>query len=301
MAETLKLCQVLLRRRLLKLGYSSSRQSFHTSARNQIYDKDSKGGFRKEGDLNFPSRTEMIRDGFKQLKGEIMLWKEEVKEKLAMDPLMVARKGEVDVQWHFNNPEELAKFQLNSDKDHNHGYSTCEFKMSPSGKGLFTGFIDTRVPKDGIINTAGYCSMRTYRARKSFKRDSYLNWSMYNTLVMRVRGDGRSYQLNIANAGYFDQMWNDVFNFVLYTRGGPYWQLSKIPFSKFFYVSKGRVQDKQRPINLEMVSHFGITATDNSSGEFNLEIDYIGLEFDPAHQETFAYEMYKHDNFIVGH
>ncbi|CAB3365270.1 Hypothetical predicted protein [Cloeon dipterum] len=173
--------------------------------------------------------------------------------------------------------------------------------MSPSGKGLFTGFIDTRVPKDGIINTAGYCSMRTYRARKSFKRDSYLNWSMYNTLVMRVRGDGRSYQLNIANAGYFDQMWNDVFNFVLYTRGGPYWQLSKIPFSKFFYVSKGRVQDKQRPINLEMVSHFGITATDNSSGEFNLEIDYIGLEFDPAHQETFAYEMYKHDNFIVGH
>ncbi|XP_059475334.1 complex I intermediate-associated protein 30, mitochondrial [Neocloeon triangulifer] len=279
----------------------SQRCTFHSSSVSRaIYEKDDKGGFRKDGDLKFPSRTEMIRDGFKQLKTEIMLWKDEVKEKLSMDPLAFARKGEVDCLWDFKDPETLKKFQLASDKDHNHGYSTCELKMSPAGKGLFTGYIDATVPKDGIVQSSGYCSMRSYRARKSFKRDSYLNWSMYNTLVIRVRGDGRSYQLNIGNAGYYDLMWNDVFTFVLYTRGGPYWQLTKIPFSKFFFTSKGRIQDKQRPINLEMVSHFGITATDTANGDFSLEIDYIGLEFDPEHTEEFAYETYKHDNYIVG-
>jgi hypothetical protein len=28
--------------------------------------------------------------------------------------------------------------------------------------------------------------------------------------------------------GYFDIMWNDIYSYVLFTRGGPYWQLSKV-------------------------------------------------------------------------
>jgi NADH dehydrogenase [ubiquinone] 1 alpha subcomplex assembly factor 1 len=73
----------------------------------------------------------------------------------------------------------------------------------------------------------------------------------------------------------------------------------QIPFSKFFLTHKGRIQDNQRPVNREKVSHFGITLMDATPGPFNLEIDYIGLEFDPEHNETFAYELYKHDNYIV--
>lgn len=52
----------------------------------------------------------------------------------------------------------------------------------------------------------------------------------YNMLVMRVRGDGRSYMLNIATKGSYDILWNDMYHYVLYTRGGPYWQVSRVIF-----------------------------------------------------------------------
>lgn len=47
-------------------------------------------------------------------------------------------------------------------------------------------------------------------------------------LVMRVRGDGRSYLLNINTRGYYDITWNDVYHYVLFTRGGPYWQVARV-------------------------------------------------------------------------
>lgn len=68
--------------------------------------------------------------------------------------------------------------------------------------------------------------------QKSFKRETYLDWTSYNTLVLKVRGDGRSYILNIASKGYFDVMWHDVYNYVLFTRGGPYWQLTKVCYGQ---------------------------------------------------------------------
>lgn len=124
----------------------------------------------------------------------------------------------------------------------------------------------------------------------------------YNTLVIRLRGDGRSYLINLATEGYFDVMWNDVYHYILFTRGGPHWQTARIPFSKFFLSSKGRIQDKQCPIPLNKITNIGFSvgARGGYDGPFSLEIDYIGLEFDPSHTETFAYEMYKQDKFIVG-
>lgn len=49
------------------------------------------------------------------------------------------------------------------------------------------------------------------------------------------------------------------------------------------------------------VSSFGITvsAKGGHDGPFRLEIDYIGLEYDPEHKERFAYEMYKMPKYVV--
>lgn len=67
----------------------------------------------------------------------------------------------------------------------------------------------------------------------------------------------------------------------------------QIPFSKFFLTSKGRVQDKQSPVQLDQVTSLGISAGDRINAPFHLEIDYIGVYLDPNHSETFAYEMYQ--------
>lgn len=75
----------------------------------------------------------------------------------------------------------------------------------------------------------------------------------------------------------------------------------QIPFSKFFRSSKGRIQDIQCPLPKNKVTSFGISAGDRFNGEFQLEIDYIGVEFDPNHTEEFAYEMYQVPKHMVAH
>lgn len=50
------------------------------------------------------------------------------------------------------------------------------------------------------------------------------------------------------------------------------------------------------------VARIGITAVslDWMDGEFNLELDYIGVENNPYHTEETAYEMYKAPHFVMG-
>lgn len=67
----------------------------------------------------------------------------------------------------------------------------------------------------------------------------------------------------------------------------------QIPLSKFFMSSRGRVQDGQYPLWPDKITTLGFTVADRADGPFQLEIDFIGLCNDQAHQEEFAYELYK--------
>lgn len=110
--------------------------------------------------------------------------------------------------------------------------------------------------------------------QSSFNRKKQYDWSPFNTLHLRVRGDGRPWMINVATETYFSHQKDDIYCYFLYTRGGPYWQevkvgsvnlrkaqtvapqllpLLQIPFSKFFLTSRGRVQDDQHPLWLDKV------------------------------------------------
>lgn len=282
---------------IVSTAATCQKRCFRNSAcLNIFWERDEKGGYNtKIPPLPFKQR---MRYGLEELKKEIALWKTEVKEHWETDPVLIFRPGEVDIAFDFRNNESLEKWNITCDKDHNEGFSSCTLGINKNKHAVFSGEIVTRVPLDGRVKRAGYCNMKTLRARKSFKRDTYLDWRAYNMLVMRIRGDGRNYMLNIHTRGHFDITWNDVYHYVLYTRGGPYWQVARIPFSKFFFGSKGRVQDRQEAVPLGKVSAFGITAA-RYPGKFSLEIDYIGLEYDPNHTEEFAYELYELPDYIV--
>lgn len=51
---------------------------------------------------------------------------------------------------------------------------------------------------------------------------------MFTHVVLRVRGDGRGYFINLATSGYYDQLWNDSYHYIMFTRGGPYWQVVRV-------------------------------------------------------------------------
>lgn len=64
----------------------------HTTRVSFIWERDHKGGYLRDKPKH--ATTELIRDGLKELKGEIMLWKDEMKERFEGDPILVYRRGE---------------------------------------------------------------------------------------------------------------------------------------------------------------------------------------------------------------
>lgn len=66
--------------------------------------------------------------------------------------------GEIDPLYEFGKGD-IEKFIVTSDSDHNEGNSHCSLKLSESGYGLFSGVLDSTVPKIGNIHKTGYCNI----------------------------------------------------------------------------------------------------------------------------------------------
>jgi len=233
-----------------------------------------------------------VINGLKLLGGELKKFKEEVMEGFRLDRPMYY-PDEIIPFYKFNNQEILDKFQVVTDSDNNQGQSHGTFNQTQLGTALFSGRLDIRVPKDGKLRRTGYVVLQSYPETQSFQRSVYLDWTYWTHLVIRCRGDGRAYMLVLSVFGDFDVTWNLVYQYPLYTRGGPYWQLAKIPFSKFFVANKGRIQDKQCAIPQMKITKIGIACADRNPGPFSLEVDFIGGLRDSGHLEKFAYEEYE--------
>ncbi len=72
----------------------------------------------------------------------------------------------------------------------------------------------------------------------------------------------------------------------------------RIPFSKFFHVTHGRVSDRQFRFSDSDLVSLGITCMDGIQGPFSLELDHIGVYKDNEMQEVLAYETYKTPKYI---
>lgn len=78
----------------------SIRNIYTTPVNETFWEREKKSGYAKKMPT-LPSKK-MIIDGLQELKQEIALWKEEIKEKFESDPILVFRPGEIDVSWKFS-------------------------------------------------------------------------------------------------------------------------------------------------------------------------------------------------------
>ncbi|RWS19092.1 putative complex I intermediate-associated protein 30-like protein, partial [Leptotrombidium deliense] len=162
--------------------------------------------------------TEKIRIKSQYLKKNVLLWCEEWKEKLRMDPKEVL-PGDRDIQFKFNSQEECEKWIISADSDWNEGFTTGTLETSTAGYGVFHGKLDTSLPKSGNIVRAGWITMSFKCPKKSFNRPNTFDWDRYTHLIMRIRGDGRKYSLMIKTPGFFDIHWLDLKAYSLFTHG----------------------------------------------------------------------------------
>ncbi|XP_011496623.1 PREDICTED: probable complex I intermediate-associated protein 30, mitochondrial [Ceratosolen solmsi marchali] len=231
---------------------------------------------------------------------ELNLYKEGIKETIQnyikdtiRGPQYFIYDHEVNVEWRFTGDKvELNNWIVSSDKDFNMGYSTAQLEYTPESKGIFHGFLDMKLPADGKQKNTGFCNLRTVARLDPFKNVVPYDWHAYNHLVLHLRGDGRIYTINLHMERTFDMCMYDIYQYFIWTRGGPYWQHVRIPFSKFFFTYKGRIQSLTTAMPRSEVKFISVTIADKIDGPFQLEIDYIGVEYDPTHIEECAYENY---------
>ncbi|XP_005381341.1 PREDICTED: complex I intermediate-associated protein 30, mitochondrial [Chinchilla lanigera] len=252
----------------------------------------------KEVTLDVPSSEEQPEVSFdKAIRDEVKDHLRRLKDEVLNHwvgpegrPLHKVLLEQTRVVWQFRGKEDLDKWVVTSDKTIG-GRSEVFLKMGKNNQSaLLYGTLSSEPPKDGESSQSGFCAMISRVVRGAFERRMCYDWSQYNSLYLRVRGDGRPWMVNIREQKDFIQSKDQMYSYFMYTRGGPYWQEVKIPFSKFFFSNKGRIRDAQYKLMLDKISSIGFTLADKVDGPFFLEIDFIGVFTDPAHTEEFAYE-----------
>lgn len=131
----------------------------------------------------------------------------------------------------FSTTEDISKWIVASDKKDGYGFSECTFTKSPNGNALFSGRLSTQVQRDGRSFRSGVCGVRAPVPEELIGDggiNTYESWHSYTHIVFKVRGDGRSYFIQLGADRDDDVSMYNNHSYVLYTRGGPYWQISKV-------------------------------------------------------------------------
>ncbi|RUS70365.1 hypothetical protein EGW08_021867 [Elysia chlorotica] len=287
-------CGPLLKRSPKDIGSFISKR--HEKSTAVFYERNKKG---LDRDLKKRPLRHALKMSLQNFGPELKLLYQEQKEAFTRFPVISVDHGNYELVYSFNDADSVKSWAVTADRDNEGGKSTANFTFSKNRTGLFHGYLSKEVPKDGKTKYAGYANITSPKPMKSFGRESQMDWSHFNCLLLRLRGDGRPYMIVIGCNFYYDINWLNRWSYPVFTRGGPYWQHVKIPLGKFFTTHHGRIQDKQEFLPLKMINSVGITAADSAEGPFSLEIDSIALMNDINVSNKHAYEMYENKYYEV--
>ncbi|MQM00903.1 hypothetical protein Taro_033651 [Colocasia esculenta] len=183
--------------------------------------------------------------------------------------------------FNFNSKEEVDKWHLYSDSEYG-GLSSASLEISDSGAGLngiFSGNLSTDVTEGSRwkINRSGFCGMR------SKKFSGFIDLDAYDTIAMKLRGDGRCYISTIYTENWVNspaqQEDNSWQAFVCVPKDQ--WHI--VPLDQYLPTWRGNVIDAQLEMNpsrilgmsLSVNAEGGIPGARTGHGDFKLEIDWI--------------------------
>jgi monofunctional biosynthetic peptidoglycan transglycosylase len=117
-----------------------------------------------------------------------------------------------------------------------------------------------------LENNGGFASLRT-KAKK-------LGLQKGDTVVAKVRGDGREYTLNL----YLNKPLIAFSYRATFQTKKDEWIEVKVPLDKFEPTSFGRVVNSAGPVKPEQVNSLGFMLSDKQAGPFKMEIESIQVE-----------------------
>ncbi|CAI0473116.1 unnamed protein product [Linum tenue] len=133
----------------------------------------------------------------------------------------------------FNSKEELKKWHLYSDSEYG---------------GVFSGNLSVDLAEDSKwnISRGGFCGMR------SKKFDGFIDLDSYDTIALKLRGDGRSYISTIPLARYLPTWRGNVINAEM-------------------EMNQARILG----ISLSVNAEGGVPGARTGTGDFKVELDWI--------------------------
>ncbi|CAN1827891.1 Probable complex I intermediate-associated protein 30 [Linum perenne] len=195
------------------------------------------------------------------------------------------------VIFSFNSKEELKKWHLYSDSEYG-GLSSASLEISDVDnglKGVFSGSLSVDLDEDSKwnISRGGFCGMR------SKKFDGFIDLDSYDSIAIKLKGDGRSYISTIYTENWVnspgqleDNSWQA---FVHVPKGN--WYIAKasssvikqIPLTRYLPTWRGNVINAEMEMNplrvlgmsLSVNVEGGVPGARTGPGDFRVDIDWI--------------------------
>ena len=139
------------------------------------------------------------------------------------------------------------------------GVSEGKFKITDAKTMEFFGTLS-------LANNGGFASVRTKVKKLSLEKD--------DTLVAKIRGDGRQYMLNLYPN---KQRMAYSYRATVQTKKDE-WIEVKVPLAKFEATSFGRIVKNAGLVKPEEINSLGFMLGDKKAGRFKMEIEWIKVE-----------------------
>ena len=159
----------------------------------------------------------------------------------------------------FSSTQEAANWQIVNDGVMG-GRSSSQATITTDGKLRFTGNLS-------LENNGGFASVR------SRPNGQLLGLAAGNSIVLRVKGDGRKYTFNL-----YTPERRTAFSYQMnFSTINGQWTEVRLPVSQFVAHSFGRPIPSMR-LNLSQVQAIGILLGDKRPGPFQISVDWINVQ-----------------------